>query len=314
MAVSAKEARVDVLLTKTAVDFLNKESKFVADLILPTLTVQQETGIYFKYEQADLRHEDDSRAPGAKSKETTYDLTQVPYGPLPSRALKNKVTDELGRQMGQTLAEKNATVRTIQKLLIAKERRLASQMADTAVITQNTTLSGTSQWSDYTNSDPVANIFTARSAVNSGCMNEPNTLLLGYEVWQKLRNHPDLVNRINGLKEALSIEQMKSIFEVDNIIVANTQYNTTRQGAAKSMSQIWGKHAWLLYINPGAPQEIDSITLGHTLRLEGEGMDRTIVKKWYDEDAESTWVRASMKYDQKFMAVECAYLIKDAVA
>lgn len=312
--VSAKEARVDSLLTKTAVDFLNKEAKFVADLILPTLTVTTETGIYFKYEQADLRHEDDTRAPGAPAKETVYDLSQVSYGPLPSYALKNKVTDELGRQMGQTLAEKNATKRTVQKLLIAKERRLAARMADTGEITQNTTLSGTSQWSDYTNSTPVADIFAAKSAVNTGCMNEANTLLFGYEVFQKLRNHPDLVGRINGLTEALTMEQMKAIFEVDNIIVANTQYNTARQGAAKSMAQIWGKHAWALYINPEAPQEIDSITLGHTLRLEGEGMDRTIVKKWYDEDAEASWVRASMKYEQKFMAVECAYLIKDAVA
>ena len=312
--VSAKEARVDSLLTKTAVDFLNKEAKFVADLILPTLTVTTETGIYFKYEQADLRHEDDSRAPGTPAKETVYDLTQVSYGPLPSYALKNKVTDELGRQMGQTLAEKNATKRTVQKLLIAKERRLAARMADTAVITQNTTLSGTSQWSDYTNSTPVSDIFTAKSTVNTGCMNEANTLVFGYDVFQKLRNHPDLVGRISGLTEAVTMEQMKAIFEVDNIIVANTQYNTARQGATKSMAQIWGKHAWALYINPEAPQEIDSITLGHTLRLEGEGMDRTIVTKWYDEDAEASWVRASMKYEQKFMAVECAYLIKNAVA
>jgi len=315
---ATKVARVDQLLTNLAIDYSNSALGFVAEQIMPSFTVLKESGVYFKYEKGDLRHEDTSRSPGAPAKITSWGLTQVAYGPLQSEALKTQVTDEIGRQMGQTLAEKAATKKLVEKMMIARERKLATIMTNTSIMTQYTTLSGTGQWSDYDNSAPITDIEVAKTAVLTGCLKPANTLMLSYPAFVKLQNHPELVGRVNGLKDSITIEQMKSIFGIENIIVASSQYNTARQNAADSMAFIWGKHAWVGYVNPGANEELDSITFGHTLRLEGvdAGVGRTKVTKWRSEgdDEESTWVRAAMTMEHKVMAAEAMYFIQNAVA
>lgn len=312
---ATKVVRVDELLTTLAVDYSNSALGFAAEKIVPTFNVKKPSGIYFKYDKGDLRHEDDTRAPGAPAKTGTWGLSQVSYGPLQSHAKKVQVTDELGEQMGQTLAEKAATKKTVEKMMIARERSLSVTMSDTAIMTSYTTLSGTTQWSDYSASTPISDIETAKTSVLTGALKPANTLFLSYQAFSALRNHPELIGRINGLKEAVSIEQMKAIFAIDNIEIMSAQYNSARQGAADSMAFIWGKHAWVGYVNPGANEELDSITFGHTLRVENEtGPDRTRVKKWYDEDEEATWVRTSSRYEHKIMAPEAMYFIQNAVA
>jgi len=317
--VTPKAARVDQLLTGVAIDFLNKPGDFVAEQILPQLKVAKRTGIYFTYDKSSIRRVDTGRAPGAKAKVTKYGLSQSTYGPVRSFALKNQVLDELAEEIGQTLAEKNATLHLMQQMMVDKELALATAMSDTAIITQNTTLSGTDQWSDYTASDPVDDIEVAKLAVKAGSLREANTLVFGYTAWLKLRNHPDILSRINGIRTAATIEDLKTIFEVDNIIIAKTQYNSAREGAADSLGYIWGKHAWALYVDPNAAQDREYITFGHTLRVEGKGdtgQYATKVTKWRElgDDDEATWIRAGWYYEQKFMSVACAYLIKNAVA
>ena len=59
------------------------------------------------------------------------------------------------------------------------------------------TLSGTSQWSDYSGtSDPCADIETAKEAVRAKIGKRPNTVAMGAAVWAKLRLHPKIIDRI----------------------------------------------------------------------------------------------------------------------
>lgn len=317
--VTGKAAHVDALLTNVAIDFLNNPTDFIADKILPTLVVPKRSGIYFTYDKSSLRRVDTGRAAGAKAKISNYGLSQTSYGPVRSFALKNQVVDELGEEIGGTLAEKNATLHLMEQMMIDKEVALATAMQSTAIITQNTTLAGVDQWSDYANSDPFDDINVAKAAVKATSMKVPNTLVLGWEVYLKLQNHPDVMSRLNAIKTFATPDDLKVMFDVQNVIIAGTQYNSAREGAADSLGYIWGKNAWLLYINPQAAQDRQYITFGHTLRVEGKGDNgqfATKVTKWRTEgdDDESTWVRASWYYQQKLMSVACAYLIKNAIA
>jgi len=90
----------------------------------------------------------------------------------------------------------DATENLTDRMLIIREKALADIMADTAVITQNVTLTGTDKWSDYDNSDPFDDIKTGLEAVRAACGKKPNTFTMGYTTMMTLMNHPDVIARI----------------------------------------------------------------------------------------------------------------------
>ena len=68
-------------------------------------------------------------------------------------------------------------------------------LTDSTVITQNTTLTTTGQWSDDA-SDPVDAVETQKATIMAAVQVLPNTLILPYEVYTKLRLHPKVIERI----------------------------------------------------------------------------------------------------------------------
>lgn len=297
---------VDPVLSNVSKAYQNE--MYVADMLLPGFKVAKEAGKYYQYDKAKFRRNTTKRAAGAKANEVEYGLSTASFT-TEDHALKEKTPWEIIRQADSALnPEMDAAENVTEQLLIDKEVGLATSMADTAILTANTTLSGTSQWSDFTNSDPIGDIRAGVVVVQKAIGRKPNTLVLGKEVYDKLIDHPDIVERVKySLGAAVTPELLARIFDVGRVLIAEAIYNTATEGASDSMSYIWGKHAWLIYITP-APR-LRSITLGFTFKYE----DRK-VKKWDDEDAEARFVRVNENYVQKFVAVEAAYLIKNAVA
>lgn len=312
----------DEHLTELAIDFAGSFKSPIAEFILPVHYVNKRVGDYLQYGLQNLKREDTHRAPGSGVNKGNYDATLATYGPIEDYGFAVPVTDRDIEEFGQDLAETNATQFSMQKVLLDRELRLASVMAATGSITQNTTLVGADQWSDYSGtSDPIDDIETAKAVIYAASGLAANTLVMERNVYNKLRNHPDLIGRINGLKDALSLEQLKSIFDVENIIVASGIYDTARQGATTSTTTVWGKHAWVGYINPMAASNRNYLTFGHTLSItkngelgaSGAGIE---VVKWNDPDptAKTMYVAAQTTYEQKIMSTACMYLIKNAIA
>ena len=77
-------------------------------------------------------------------------------------------------------------------MLINFETEVAAGIT-TSTITNNTTLSGTSQWSDYTNSDPIAAIDDAKESVRKASAKKPNSIFMSRPVFVKLKRHPKVI-------------------------------------------------------------------------------------------------------------------------
>jgi hypothetical protein len=301
-----RDVVVDPVLSNVSKAYQNE--MYISEMIMPSMKVGTENGKYYQYDRAKFRRNTTKRAAGAKANEVEHGLSTASYS-TEDHALKEKTPWEIIRQADTALApERDATENVTEQLLIDKEVALATSMAATATITQNTTLSGTSQWSDYTNSDPIGDVKTAVTTVQKSIGRKPNTMIVGKEVFDKLADHPDIIEKVKYSQLGVLTEELLArVFNVQKVIVAEAIYNTATEGATDSMSYIWGKHAWLVYITPAA--RLRSITLGFTFKYE----DRK-TKKWDDEDAEARFVRVNENYVQKFVATEAAYLIKNAVA
>jgi len=306
MKPTLRSVRIDPLLTSISVAY--KNDMYVAEQILPVLGSRKVSGKYYKYDKANLRPVDSLRGMGTEAKEVGYGMEiSTPFVCL-DHALKEIVPDELKDQAETPMnPEIDATENVTEKLLIEKELALSTYMANTANLTNNTTLSGVSQWSDFENSDPIDDIETGIESVRSKILHAANTLVLGQEVWNKLKHHPDLIERIKYTQRGkMSLGALADLVDVDRVIVASAGYVGTNEGQSEVLSYIWGKHAWLTYVTktPG----IKKVSFGYHMN------HKKSVDKWYDKGREGVRVRVHDFYTREIVTVDAAYLIKDAVA
>ena len=297
---------VDPVLSNVSKAYSNEQ--YIASMILPKFSVKKQTGKYYIYDKAKFRQNVTKRAAGAKANEVEYGLSTASFE-AEDHALKEKTPWEIIDQADDALnPEMDAAENVTEQLMIDAEISLATTMASTANITQNTTLSGTSQWSDYTNSDPIADVKTAMQTVQKAIGRKPNTMVISKEVFDVIVDHPDIVERIKYTQLGVATEELLArLFKVEKVIVGEAIYETATEGQTSDTDYIWGKHCWLMYIAPQV--RLRTITFGLTFSYE----DRKI-KKWDDEDAEARFIRANDNYVQKLVATEACYLIKNAVA
>lgn len=296
----------DPVLSSVSVAYKNQS--YISEMLFPVFPVSKQTGKYYRYDKSAFRRAKSLRAAGSKANEVEFGLTTDSFS-CNDHALKEKIPFEVIEQAESALnPESDSTENVTEMLLLDKEVALATSMADTGVITQNVTLAGTDQWSDYDNSDPFNDIRTAINTVQAAIGRRPNTLVFGQSTFNTLIDHPDIVDRIKySMAGAVTAELLARLFDVAQVLIGSATQDNAKEGQTASMGYVWGKHAWACYIEP--KQGLKKITLGFTFSYK----TREVVK-WDDADEESRYVRVHDNYCQEFVAPEAAYLIKNAVA
>lgn len=302
---------VDPMLTNVAIAYEN--DAYIAEQVFPSLAVKKQSGKHFVYDQGRFRVNDTVRGSGASSNEVTLALTTGTTYFAEDHALKQFVADEdADNAITPTDPYIDATENVTDMLAVAREYELSAMLADTAVLTNNTTLSGTSQWSDYTNSDPFSVIETGKQTIHAAIHKNPNVCILGKQVWDKLKNHPAFLERVKySQKGVISEDLLASLIGVDKVIVGGAAYTSSAEGQTEATSYIWGKHCILAYVNPRVAPKM--ITLGLTYTWKTMQIER--LRGSDEEDRKGTYVRVGNHYyDQKIVAATAGYLIKNAVA
>ncbi len=180
-------------------------------------------------------------------------------------------------------------------------------------INQGVTLSGTAQWSDFANSKPEEDVQTGHDTITKAIAKKANTLILGHEVFSKLRNHTNILTRIQNVKLGLvSIEDLAAIFDVERVLIGSAVKRT----AAGVNSFVWGKHAVLAYIQPSASMEDLSVAKSFVWddAPGSTGGFITEIGRAQPISRKSDEISVHFYYEDKVVAAEAGYLITDAVA
>jgi hypothetical protein len=177
------------------------------------------------------------------------------------------------------------------------------------------TLSGTSQWSDYTNSDPINAILTALDA----CLQRPNTVVLGADTWRVLRQHPKLLASIfplggnaikGGVATSEGLQALLSDEGVDKVVIGRRRVNTANIGQATPvLSRAWGKHCALLYVAPTPSLEMASF--GYSIMESESLIVRDFDKKRGSKGSE--YIGDGWTVDVKITAQKSGYFFENAV-
>jgi len=303
------DVRVDRAMTQFSLRYGNPG--YIADRVFPVqrsvMWDSKDAGKYFVYDKANMRVERDgplgTRSPAP---EVDYDVSSTSFT-LNRYALKEMVTQEEIDNADEPLdPEEDATAFLTDKLLIGREYRAASVAFSATYVTSGTTLSGTNQWSDET-SNPLSALEVAKASLAA----EPNAIIMGQQVWQYLRHHPDIVDRFKYTSGGgVTMAQFADLLGIapEMVMVGGARRNTADEGQTASLSYIWGKHACLAYIDP-APRP-RTMTAFVTLQ---RGESRT-VSEWPSNDPEGTWKKVQDRYLHKVVATDLAYLFTNAVA
>ena len=303
---------IDQALTEVSVAYRN--TQYVADSIFPTVPVSKQSNKYFIYSKDNFRTLDDARRPGARANEIEWTLSTDTYY-CEGHALAQAIPDELRANADQAIDVDVDTTEVLTDLIyLQREIMVASKATDSAVITQSATLSGTGQWSDFTNSDPITAIEDQKATILKQIGQLPNSILVSYPVFKALRNHPKIIERFKYSQVAVvQPDHLKSVFNVDNFYVGSAIKNLAKEGQSDNLDYIWGKNALLFYRPPVAGRR--TVSLGYQFTLAfGSSNAGFFVKRYRDEGRTSDVVEVQLYFDAKVVAANAAYLWLAAVA
>ena len=318
---------VDQPLTNLTLAYAQSQENFIADKVFPTVGVSKQSDKYYIYDRANMNRTGDvaKLAPRTEVNRIGMTLSTSSY-----------FADVYGLGMDfdeQTLANEDAMLdirsagaeTLAMRLMIHREERFATNFFSTGVWGTDNTLSGTSQWSDYTNSTPIQDVTAARRAVQlaSGGF-KPNTMVVGKEVRDKLINHPDILARLNGgatvTNTALITDaKLAEIFEVENFYVMEAVKNSSVEGVAESNAFIGGKNALLAYTpsTAGLMSPAAGLTFAWN-NLEGVNNLGITVESFSDDALKrqqiAEMIQVKMSYDMKVVGADLGYLFAAAVA
>lgn len=306
-------AIVDRLLTGVSSAYVPQG--YISEQILPLVSVPQYTGKLAKYSNSHIRIERSiTGGEGKYRRVTPITRTQSTYE-IVGHGLEGIVTkrDRLNLEDPYD-AEKDEVMGLTNQIWLEKEKSLADTLGSTSILTNNTTLSGTDQFSDYNNSDPIDVFNTAMNSVYDNSGVKANFVALDWKVARILRYHPSMLEAL-GFKDnrpgGLTDQELASAIGVEKVHVAACVYNSAKEGQSDSLSSVWGKFIVLGHApNKAAPYQT---SLGYRLQLRNSA-PRKVYKYAIDNPPESTGILVEDEYDYLISNAGAAYLIADAIA
>lgn len=308
------DVHVDQPLTNISVASMNQDSSFIAQKIFPRVAVTKESDKYFVFSKSQLfRSNVEVRGPSAKVKHRNYDLSTGSYQ-ANEYATGILIPDRVAKNSDSPLRPaEDATMIITHDMLMFIENAFSSEFLVTGTWTTNTTLSGTDQWSDYANSDPITNIDDAKQTITglTGIPGEMLSLAMGSSVWKKLKRHPNILNAFGGGNASLKVatkQMVADLLEVKEVIVSEAVWNTNNEGnATQTLARIVAKNA-LLYYAPAAPSLMTPSC--------GYFFTKTVseILRYRVTDRRSEVVEISSLFDFKAIDVDSGALIINAVA
>ena len=315
----------DAGLTAIAIGYSNPASAYIADQVMPRTPVSTENFKWTEYPIAESFNIPDARVGrlgrprqlefgGIERASAVEDFgydAPVPNSDIDAAAKAR----EMG--LGNFDPEGLAVMRITDTLLNQREVRVANIVHNPLnyAVGRKRQLSGTSQFSDYANSDPIGVI---RGGMDATLVKRPNTVVMGRGVWTKLASNPKIVNAVKGNVTSagvVTVQQFSELFSGDGIttvLIGDAWYNTARPGQAVSLGRAWGNSMALIHIDPIANAEQGGITWGLTAQY-GTRISGRIV----DEDVGlqgGLRIRTGERIKELVVAQDVGYLVQDAVA
>ena len=304
---TARQSHIDVALTNVSIAY--KNAAYIFDQVFPIVPVAKQTDKYFIFGKAAWqRDETGVRAPGTKAPRAEYSLSTANYLCV-ERALAKPVPDEVVDNSDAPLRPMITATNFVTDQLL--KRFEIDVLGDVFGSSWSSSATPSTLWDDDT-SDPLGDIETGMVTVAKAIGREPNVGVIGRGLWRRVKNHPDILERIkygggNGNPAFVTAEAVAALVGLEKLLIARAIKDASAEGISASIDFIGGLHIALMYVAPGA--SLDTPSAGYTFVWKGREVSR------FREDQErQDVVEARASYDVKLTATDAGYLIKSAAS
>lgn len=311
------DVHVDTPLTNMSLGFMQADTNFVAGRVFQGLPVSKQTDKFYTFDRSYwFRDEMAIRADGAESAGAGFAVGTDTYDCDVYSLHKDLGNQLLGNaDAGLSLDQAASNFLTLQKM-IRQEVQFATDFFVTGKWGTSKVL--TTKWSDKS-SDIIYDIELAKKTILQNTGQMPNVLTFGYETWEQVKQHPDIIARLdrgqtNGLAQ-VTRQAVAALFELDEVLVMSAIKNSADEGAAASYAFIGGKHALLTY-RPPSPG-ILTPAAAYTFTWTGMPMSNamgTRVKRWWSDDRSAYRYEIDAAFDCKIVSTALGYFWNGAVA
>ena len=312
---TSSQVHVDAILTNISVAYMQQADNFIATKVFPVVPVSKQSDKFFTYTKNDwFRDEAQRRADATESAGGGYNLSTDSYQ-ADVYAFHKDIGDQTRANADAPInVDREAAEFVTGRMLLKMETQFVSNFFTTSVWATDST--PTNLWSDYTSSDPIGDIETGKRTILSTTGYEPNTLVLGYDTFIQLKNHPDLIDRIKYTSsQVLSESLMASLFGVPRVMVAKSLKATNNEGATGAYAFNYGKNALLTYSAPSAG--LLQPSGGYVMSWTGvsQGIGATIgVSRMRMEQLKADRIEAEVAFDMKVIGSDLGYFFNACVA
>ena len=272
-----RQEYVDNQLSDFAQAYFQSSTNFAATKVFPQVTVSKQEAKYHIFDKNDLLRESmEVRPNGGPSRGGGFGLSNDSYI-AEVYASHKQVTDRDRKNWTQSnLTFEEATAQVLAQRALQKIERQWVTDFFAASIWETDVTGGVdfTAWSTPGSSDPIVDIDTGKLTVLNSTGFEPRVLACGFKVWQNLRRHPLIVDRVTGGGNSqnpatVSKEAVAAVLDLDKIHVLKAVKATNVEGGTAATSQIAGNHALLCHV-PDAPSIVEP-SAGYTFVWDGVG-------------------------------------------
>ncbi|MCF4125038.1 capsid protein [Methylobacterium sp. SyP6R] len=316
---------VDPVITAIAIGYRNQTADLIADAVMPRIPVLGEKYKWTEYPIAERFTVPDTRV-GRRGRVERVEFSGVERtGAVEDYGLEDAIPNSDIREaeaqrkanLGIIDPENLAAEGLTDLIVLDREVRVATVVQDpnNYAATRRRVLSGTAQFSDYVNSDPIGVI---KACFQGTLIHRPNTVSMSRDSWTVLSSHPHLVNAVKGNttgRGIISPDDFVRLFSGEGckrLLIGESFVNTARRGQVENISRVWGKSIQFHYTNPQVRPEQGGITWGFTAQY-----GTRIGGKWDDKNVGlegGVVVRVGERVQEQVVAKDVGYLLQNVIA
>lgn len=275
-AADLTDVKYDAALTNFSQAYKNTMG-FIADQAFPVVPVGRRTGSYWRWDKDTfLRNRSKKWQPGTPLPVGHFDLDHTPTYECEYRAFSDNMRWDLLDEADSSLQMEQASAEFVtETLLLGRELEFVEKFFTTGVWTGDQTGVAAApganefiQWSDYADSDPINDIKNRKRAIKARTGYKPNVGIFSDEVMDVLTDHPLLLERYKYTQGGTVTQDMiAKVLGLEKIFVGGAVSLTNNEGATDVLAEMFGKNAWIGYVNP--TPRLRSMSAGYTFSYKG---------------------------------------------
>jgi len=299
-----EDLRINAYLSEVARGYSN--NAFIAENLFPVIDSESEKIDIFEFNKEAFQVYNTERAIRANSNVVSPKGFNKKSATLTEHDLAYPIDYREEEESKKVKLQLHATNVVTEGLKLKHEKQCADLVQNPANYTAGNkiTLSGTSKFTDYANSDPVGVIEDGKDAIAGKIAQDPNTMVIGHESWKKLKRHPQIQGLIsNNQNKLVTLNFLKEIFEIQNIFIGKSVFVDENGNFVK----VWSDNIILAYTSPLTSRTEYDPAFAYTVRKKNS----LTVDEYRKEGNKLKFIRATDIYTPFLVGPEAGYLIND---